>query len=132
MNYNRLDKFKMFSLNHRYLVVSIMTIFILSLVGLGATYGSLIAEAVICISLTVLARDYIDFKEAINKLYQYLIAGILMSYVIYAIGLKMSVSMITTFIEIIVGGLIYFGIMFLFKNEIVLMGVNMFKKKLKR
>ena len=55
-----------------------------------------------------------------------------MSYVIYAIGLKMSVSMITTFIEIIVGGLIYFGIMFLFKNEIVLMGVNMFKKKLKR
>lgn len=100
--------------------------------SLGATYGSLIAEAVICISLTVLAREYIDFKEAINKLYQYIIAGLLMSYVIYAISIKFDVSMITTFIEIIIGSLIYFGVMFLFKNEIVLMGVNMFKKKLKR
>ena len=39
MNYSKLDKFKLFSLKHRYLVVAIMTIFILSIFGIGTTYS---------------------------------------------------------------------------------------------
>ena len=45
---------------------------------------------------------------------------------------NMKMCALTTFIEIVVGTIIYFGILLVFKNEFVLEGINIIKKKFKK
>jgi hypothetical protein len=44
----------------------------------------------------------------------------------------MKMSALTTFIEIVLGVIIYFAILFLFKNELVFEGIKIIKKKFKK
>lgn len=59
MKYSKLDKFKMFSLNHRFLVVTIMTISILSILGIGVGFS---------LKGKLNNNEFDEIQELINKI----------------------------------------------------------------
>ncbi len=100
--------------------------------SVGATIASVLAELVIMIIYVRMARDYVSIKEATKRTYQYLIAGIFMAGVLLFMLFNMKMCALTTFIEIVVGSIVYFAILYLFKNELVMEGIKIVKKKFKK
>jgi hypothetical protein len=87
---------------------------------------------VIMIIYVRMARDYISIKEATKRTYQYLIAGTFMAGVLLFMLFNMKMCALTTFLEILTGSIVYFAILFLFKNELIMEGIKIVKKKFKK
>ena len=102
------------------------------LASVGATISSLIAELVITVIDFILVKDYLTFKGVTKNTYQYLIAGVCMGGVVLLQLFNMKMCALTTFIEVVSGGLVYFVILYLFKNELVLEGIKIVKNKVKK
>jgi O-antigen/teichoic acid export membrane protein len=100
--------------------------------SVGATIASVLAELVITIIYFRMAKDYLSFKNITKRTYQYIIAAIFMGGTILLILFNMKMSALTTVIEIIAGITIYFTILLMFKNDLVIEGLNIIKKKLNR
>ncbi len=100
--------------------------------SMGATIASVLAEFVIMVIYFIMAKDYISFKEMTKRTYQYLIAGIFMAGVLLFMLFNMKMSALTTFMEILLGSIVYFGILLIFKNELVMEGIKIIKKKFKK
>ena len=107
-------------------------ILIPKLASVGATISSLIAELVITIIDFIYVRKYLSFKGVTKNTYQYLIAGLFMGGSVLLLLYNMNMSALSTFIEIVVGSIVYFGILLIFKNELVMEGIKIIKKKFKK
>ena len=79
-----------------------------------------------------MSKDYISFKEMTKRTYQYLIAGIFMAGILLFMLFNMKMCALTTFMEILLGSIVYFGILLIFKNELVMEGIKIIKKKFKK
>ena len=99
---------------------------------MGATIASVLAELVITIIYFRMAKDYLSFKNITKRTYQYIIAAIFMGGTILLMLFNMKMSALTTVIEIIAGITIYFTILLMFKNDLVIEGLNIIKKKFNR
>ena len=107
-------------------------VLISKMASIGATIASVITELVIAILYIRMAKDFLSFKEITKRTYQYLIAAFIMGGVILLMLFNMKMCALTTFIEILIGVLVYFIILYMFKNELLLEGINIIKKKLKK
>lgn len=100
--------------------------------SVGATIASVLAELVITILYIRMAKDYLTFKDIFKRTYQYIIAGIFMGGTVLFMLFNMKMCALTTFLEILAGSLVYFGILYVFKNELLFEGINIVKKKFKK
>lgn len=100
--------------------------------SVGATIASILAELIIMIIYFRMSKDYISFKEMTKRTYQYLIAGIFMAGILLFMLFNMKMCALTTFMEILLGSIVYFGILLIFKNELVMEGIKIIKKKFKK
>lgn len=92
--------------------------------ALRAAIGTIFAEASVAIYQTIMVRKELDIKNFFNKTVFYLIPGAIMCIIVRGIGQNMDQSILTGFVQIVVGGLIYCSISLLYmisiKNELVI------------
>ena len=96
----------------------------------GALTASIIAElAIVIVQLLEVKKD-IDIRIILNNVHKYLISAIIMFIPVYIFGLCQEPTIITTFIQVILGGLIYGLILIVLKDSFVLDKVEVFKEKI--
>lgn len=87
---------------------------------IGAVYSSILAEFVIlCIEL-FFARKIIKLKEILILSIKYILSSAVMFLIVYFVGNKLSMSIINTFIEIIIGSVVYSICLLILKDELFL------------
>ncbi|TDL78990.1 flippase [Peribacillus frigoritolerans] len=83
--------------------------------AVGAAIGTLCAEITVIVVQILFVRKDIDIRRVTPKLIIYLISGGLMFGVVRFIGGLLGSTIITTFVQVLVGIIIYFGIVILFE-----------------
>lgn len=88
--------------------------------AIGAAIGTIIAEALVFIIEIYNTREIIKISDLFKCSKNYLISGIFMFIFTYFIGYLLNPGIITTIIQIIVGGISYFLILFILKDKFYL------------
>jgi len=105
-------------------------ILIPSLASVGAAIGSVFAELFIAIVFMILAKKYISVGKVLGEIWKYLLAGILMFGVVFAISLVREPSFVTLLIEVLSGAAIYVATILILRDSMVFEYIDVFKKKL--
>lgn len=100
--------------------------------ALGAVIGTLSAEFMVFIIQAYLLRDLIDERSYLRSLVKYCISGFVMFVSIYFLGTFLESSMISNFIQILVGTVIFFTLMQLMKDDMHQNAVEILLKRFKR
>ena len=93
----------------------------------GATIASITAEVVILIIHLIYMRKVINVFDVFKMSIKYLISSFIMFLVVYNITNMLSVGILNTMIEGIVGAIIYFGILILLKDKFLKDIINQVK-----
>ena len=93
----------------------------------GATIASITAEVVILIIHLIYMRKIINVFDVFKMSIKYLISSFIMFLVVYNITNILSVGILNTMIEGIVGAIIYFGILILLKDKFLKVIINQVK-----
>ena len=111
----------------------ILNIFLINkLQALGTTISSVIAEFAVTGVQIYFLRDFIDLKKILKSSIQPLIASLIMLLVLELIISTLEVSVLNTVIEIIIGCIVYFIIMYFFKNEFLVEIFKIMKFKIRK
>lgn len=97
----------------------------------GAILASLLAETLILIIQLYYIRDEIDIKLAYKNSFKYILSGILMFIVTFAVGRFLDSTIKTTIIQILLGGCVYFITLIILKDELVYEFLNKLKAKIR-
>ena len=98
-----------------------MNFFLIPIYGsVGAVISSLVAELIITLIYFYLSREYISIKYFFRCSWKNLIAGMVMFLFINYLVNEVTVSVFATFIEIGLGALLYFAVLFLLKDAFFL------------
>lgn len=109
----------------------ILNLFLINIWGcLGAVISSVIAELIITITYFYLSKDYIDCKEIFKLSLKYILSSTIMGIVLFIINFPLGI--VYTFLEIIIGIIIYFGILLLLKDKLFIELINVVIKRFKR
>lgn len=81
--------------------------------AVGASIGTIGAELAVTLVQLYCVRQIVDFKVILPKMLYYLFTGVLMFFAVRVVGNIMGVSMTTTLIQVIVGSIVYFSIIFI-------------------
>ena len=102
-------------------VVNVIFNFILiNMLGtIGAVISSNLAEISVLVVQLYYLREKIKIKNIFKNSWTYSISGIIMSIVVYAISIKMNTSCINTLIQICIGGILYFILLIIFKEQFI-------------
>lgn len=95
--------------------------------AVGAAVASTMAEIVVLMVELFYLKDFISMKKMFCKFGGYFIPATLMSIVVYFVGVLLNTGMITTILQILIGVIIYFGILFIIKDDFF---VSLIKKHL--
>lgn len=99
--------------------------------AIGASIGTIFAEASVCIYQSIMVRKELNIKSYIKRVSFYSIPGIIMCISIRMLGDILGKSVFTGLIQIGVGGVIYVGLcliyMILIKNEIIIKAIKKFR-----
>ena len=99
----------------------------------GAAVGTIIAELTGVLMMLYFARNYLKNIEFYNlKNLKYLVSASVMGIVILFVKSFNLGNITTLLISIPLGSIIYFIILFLLKEDIVILGFNILKSKLIR
>lgn len=98
--------------------------------SIGAAIATFIAELVILLIQLYFVRKEFDLKNIFLQFIKYVIFGLIMYVSVKVLSNTIGVSIINTFIEIVVGGIIYILLLVVSKDSIIKMGMNMAKRKL--
>ena len=85
--------------------------------AIGASIGTLIAEITVSGTQIFFVRKELDCKKIIGLCVKYLISSIIMYFVCYIINIVMGVGTVTLFVQIVAGGLTYFVMLLIMKDE---------------
>lgn len=96
----------------------------------GAAFGTIVAEGLVFFIQLYFMKDIITIIGLIKKSYKYWIAGIIMFTTCMIIGNELSPTIITTMLQIIVGMIFYFGILFLLRDDFLLRNFNAAKARI--
>ena len=111
----------------------ILNIFLINkLQALGTTISSVIAEFAVTGVQIYFLRNFIDLKKILKSSVQPLIGSLIMLVVLEFIIPTLEVSIINTIIEVIIGCVIYFIIMYFFKNKFLVEIFKIIKLKLRK
>lgn len=98
----------------------------------GAAIGTVIAELTGVLMMLYFTRNYLKDIEFYNlKNLKYFISAGIMGIVIFIIKLFNLGSLITLLISVILGSIVYFIVLLLLKEDVVVLGVNILKNKFK-
>lgn len=96
----------------------------------GAAVASLIAETIVTFSQLSFIKSFFRLKQMIMNIYKYIISSIIMLCCILLISRIMPIGIIYTMIEIVLGIIVYFGILIILKDKSVMMFlIKILKKK---
>ena len=98
--------------------------------SIGAAIATFLAELIILLIQLYFVRKEFDLKIIFLQFVKYLIFGLIMYGSVKLVSNTIGVSIVNTFIEIVVGGIIYILLLVVSKDSIIKMGVNMTKNKL--
>ena len=114
-------------------VINIILNFLLipSMYSIGAAIASVAAETGICICMILYIKKEISFFRILKKTIIYIFASVLMYIVIRYIGINLGSGVHTTIAQILVGMGIYFGMLYVLKDEILIDNARRLMKKFK-
>lgn len=95
--------------------------------SIGAAIATVIAEFSVTGVQLFLVRKQIKIGTIMKILKNYLIAGIIMFIITFIIGLYISNEILSVILQVIIGILIYLGILFSFKDELIIDAINRIK-----
>lgn len=98
--------------------------------SIGAAIASLIAEITVTAVQFYIVRAVFSIFQIFYLASRYFISGIIMLIIIWLIGHAVSPTIIHTFIIIGIGGILYLGLLFFFKDDMLLMAIDKIQKKL--
>lgn len=86
--------------------------------SLGACIASVIAEFIIMLAQFYLMRAYLPIKNMFFELWKYVVSAILIFITVYPLGYCLPESIVTTFIQVMIGLIIYIFSQFVLKSNI--------------
>ncbi len=95
----------------------------------GAAFGTIVAEGLVFFIQLYFMKDIITITGLIKKSYKYWISGIIMFVTCMIIGNQLSPTILTTMLQITVGTIFYFGILFLLRDDFLLRNFNAAKAR---
>ena len=98
--------------------------------SIGAAIATFLAELIILLIQLYFVRKEFDLKVIFLQFVKYLIFGLIMYGSVKLVSNVIGVSIVNTFIEIVVGGIVYILLLVVSKDSIIKMGTNMIKSKL--
>ena len=107
-------------------------IFIPQLGSFGAVIGSLVAEGVITILYFWLSRSYVSFFNIIKDWVKYLIAGVLMYFVVIFAKGVFDGNALYMVLEVLIGALIYGTILFILRDKMVYEFLSLLAGKIRK
>lgn len=85
--------------------------------AIGATVASVAAEGVVLIGYLHYTKEYVRLKNVIYAGYKYLAASLVMFFALSVLSNKFDANILDTFGLIMLGGIIYFVVLLLFRDE---------------
>lgn len=99
---------------------------------MGAVIGTLLAETSVTAIQFFFVKKDIHVKVLAKMSALYFVAGILMCMAVTFIGTLMPSSIITFVIQVIVGGMLYIGVLCLFRDDMLKYVLKTVKNKISR
>lgn len=114
-------------------VINVIFNFVLiKIIGtVGASISSVFAEVIILFVQLYYLKEEITIKDVIEDSFKYIISGIIMAIIVYGISLKMNIGIISTLIQIIIGGIIYVLVLIILKDELIKVIISQIATKIK-
>lgn len=100
--------------------------------AIGASISTVIAETIVTIIQFRYVRKDIDIKKVLTSSYKYIVATLIMFLVCYPIGFIANGNFQNLMVKMIVGIVVYFGVLIFMKDEFVMLGINKITSKLKQ
>lgn len=98
--------------------------------SIGAVIASILAELIITILYFIFSKKYIKFINIVKASYKYFISSVVMGIIIILLYLIFPFGIISTFIEILVGSVVYICLLILLKDELIIEFIKSVKNKL--
>lgn len=98
----------------------------------GACIATVMAELCVTLVQAVGVWKQLPLIKYFIKGIRYILIGLAMGIIVYMVGLHMNPTYIITIIQIVVGGIVYVGILILIKDPVLLQGAHKIKKKIAR
>lgn len=96
-------------------------IFLISKFGsMGASIATVITEASVFFIQYFMVRKTFDFSGIITKGFKYFSVALVMGIIIFLVGHFMGANIITNFVQLLVGMLVYIGILYFTKDDLLL------------
>ena len=92
-------------------------ILIPNLGSIGAAVSSVCAELLILVLFIIFSKEYMHIDGLGSVTLKYIVISVLMAAVVWMLGQKLGASLITLFIQIIIGVLIYIGMLFILHDD---------------
>lgn len=106
-------------------------VLIVVLKSIGAAIATFVAELIILIVQLYYLRNDFDLKYIMSQFIKYSLFGLAMFCIVKYVSSFFDISIISTFIEITVGGVVYILLLIISKDSIIRTGVQTFKRKRK-
>lgn len=102
--------------------------FIKTMQSVGAAIASVISEIVVFAIQYYYIKDIIKLEKIIKIFLKYCLCGIVMLVVLLIMERNMKISIINTIIQIIIGAVVYFVMLFVIKDKFLIENFNVFKR----
>ena len=100
--------------------------------SLGALITSVAAEYIGMIIMFWFSRKIISFKIFLEKIWNYAVCSIVMYFTVHSIGRILSPNFITTMIQILIGSILYVGLMAILHDPVLGYLLENCKQKIKK
>lgn len=99
---------------------------------IGAALTTILAEVFVFIICLKNVSDKIDWKKLFSKVYQYILSSIPIIVICYLLGIFIDNIYLYALLCIPISAIIYFVLLILFKNELILEGISLVKGIIKK
>ncbi len=120
------------------LIVGAITNFLLNLIfihfwwSVGASIATIVAEATVTLIMAIMVRKEINFLKLFISAWRYYIAGIVMFFACYFVARNLESSIINTILIALIGAIIYFVILIILQDKLIINTIKKIFKKLKK
>lgn len=97
----------------------------------GAALASILAECVSCLIMIYFLRKDFDFFKVCKVFIKYIIIGIIMMGVVIVVGNYFAASIVNTLILVLLGAMVYIGLLLISKDPIITNVLDGIKSKIK-
>ncbi len=120
------------------LIVGAITNFLLNLIfihfwwSVGASIATIVAEATVTLIMAIMVRKEINFLKLFISAWRYYIAGAVMFVACYFVARNLESSIINTILIALIGAIIYFVILIILQDKLIINTIKKIFKKLKK